>query len=541
MNFLWDLLRSPWVWIASIPRLLAALSLAGRIAACVAVFQVLVVLLATLVVIVGDDQQVIEAWRRWDRLAVLAFLLVLTPFLVYQAAKLWLEREASRYPDILSAWRAALAELNRQGISLTDVPLFLVVGSASDDEEQRLLAEAPCEFIVSAAPQGSSALHVYGGEDAVFVSLATCSRLSDLARRGDQRRIPSPAGAQRPGDRGRQGAPADPFKTTDLGTLMAAAEAKPLADAPPPVAATASRAPVGAANATIDVSQMLPRMLPAEPGITPDTTGAALQPQSAASRDEMRQRLTYFLDLLRRDRAGLVPLNGVLAVIPGGRLLGGTADAAAMGLALGDDLATVSSRTGARAPVVTVVIGLESEPGFCELIRRMPESERSGRLGHRFPVGVVASEDEASSLARRACGMVEDLVSGRLFRAPDVLAAPGNDRLAVLLVKLRSELADRLAGVLRRAMLAPGGAAHDSAPFLAGCYLAACGTRDGERGFAQGVIARLLDNCGDLEWTLDAIAADERAGGVARVLWGVSGVVLAVVAAAIAWRMWAGG
>lgn len=536
MNYLWDLLRSPWVWLASIPRLFAALSLAGRIAACVAVFQLLVVLLATLVVIVGDDQQVIEAWRRWDRLAVLAILLVLTPFLVHQAAKLWLEREASRYPDILEAWRGALTELNRQGISLTEVPLFLVVGSSSGDEEERLLAEAPCQFTVSAAPKGDAALHVYGGEDAVFVSLATCSRLSDLARKGEQRRMPGPALLC---SNGPQPTPADPFKTTDLGTLMAAAGAKPPDEAPRSASTAAERPPAAALGTTIDVSQ-----IPIQPpsGASSEAFGMAPQPaQSAARRDEMRQRLTYFLDLLRRDRAGIVPLNGVLAVIPGGRLMGGGADAAAVGLALGDDLGTTTSRTGARAPVVAIVLGLEAEPGFVELIRRMPEAERCGRLGHRFPVGVVASEDEAASLARRACGNVEDLVSGRLFRAADVLALPGNDRLAVLMVKLRSELADRLAGVLRRAMLAPGGVAHDSAPFLAGCYLAACGTRDGERGFAQGVIARLLDSCGDLEWTREAIVADERAGGVARVLWGVSGVVLALVAAVIAWRMWAGG
>lgn len=95
-------LLAPLRFVNRLPQAVAALSLAARIALLVGVFQLVVVLLAIVVLLVGDEQ-VFEAWWQPGKLAMLAVLLVLTPLLVYQAARLWLERDASptrwRLPD----------------------------------------------------------------------------------------------------------------------------------------------------------------------------------------------------------------------------------------------------------------------------------------------------------------------------------------------------------------------------------------------------------------------------------------------------------
>lgn len=535
MGIVWNWLLAPLRRVDSIPRIVAGLSLAARIALCVAVFQVLVVLLAIAVIVIGDERQVIDAWWQPGKLLVLAILLVLTPLVVHQAARLWLDRDVSPYQDILAAWRAALATLSMQGIDAAEVPLFLVFGSRSEDEEERLLGEASCEFTVSAAPHGDAALHVYGGPDAIFVCPATCSRLSDLVKHGRSTASTSLSNApvvtnaelKGPGGTG----PDDLRGTVMVGvaTSPPLADARPGPDSPAPVPAAPQINP----GVTIDISQ------------TPLTTAwnqSSPPPTSTNSdRDRLRRRMTYLCSLLRQERAGLAPLNGVLALLPGDSLMSGGLDPQSVGGALNDDLRTLLAATGVRYPVVTLVLGLEREQGFVELIRRMPAAERANRLGRGFPAGAVASHSDLEALANRACGGVEDLVTGRLFRAADILSSGQNDRLATLLVRLRSTLADGLAKVLRRALVAPEGETSESAPFVAGCYLAACGTAADSRAFVRGVFDRFIDpqrGCqNDLEWMSRETDSDERAARWARGLWIVSGTVMTAVALLLVWLM----
>jgi hypothetical protein len=518
-------LMTPFTTLANLPRTVAGMSLAARIAALVAVFQVVVVLLAIVVLLVGEEQQVLAAWWRPGKLAVLALLLVLTPLLVYQAARLWLERDASRFPDILAAWQGGLAELRRQGISLTEVPLFLVIGGTSDDEEQRLLAEVPGEFLVKAAPAGAAAVHLYGSFDAVFVCIGNACQLSDVVRRGGDAR-PAAVAAQ-----STTGKPPDVHGTVFLPEAAAAGAAGGEAAAPAPPAAAFDR------SRTVDVGELTNRTI--DIGSLNGTAGAAATASRTAApstvdRETAGQRLQYLCELIRRERGGLAPFNGTLAAIPWGVVQRGPTDALAVGRALGDDLAILAKGMGMRAPVTVVVLGLEREKGFCELIRRMPAAERKSRLGQRFPVGVAASYDQLGTVASRACGMVEDLVTGRILRATGVLAERDNSALVGLVSRLRGELSGRLAGILRRAFAPAEGDATAVAPLLSGCYLAACGATPEQSGFVRGVIEKAIDAQGDLEWTPRAEAEDQAAGRLATVLAIVSGLVLLGVAIALA-------
>lgn len=533
MGAILEWLLTPFTMLANLPRTVAAMSLAARIAALVAVFQIVVVLLAIVVLLVGEERQVLQAWWRPGKLAVLAVLLVLTPLLVYQAAKLWLERDASRFPDILAAWQGGLAELRRQGIELTDVPLFLLIGGTSDDEEQRFMAEVPGEFLVRAAPAGAAALHVYGGTDAVFICIGNACQLSDLVRRGGEPRATAATTA------------ASAPKPADVHGTVFLAEAVSAGGAAPAAAGAAPAAPASQEfdrSRTLDVAELTNRTIDiaAVTGQSGTVAAASRAGPSTVDRETAAQRLQYLCELIRRERGGLAPYNGVLTALPWSLVQRSPADALAVGRALGDDLSMLAKGMGMRAPVTVVVLGLEREQGFVELIRRMPAGERKSRLGQRFPIGVAASYDQLGTVASRACGMVEDLVTGRILRMAGVLAERDNAALVGLVSRLRGELAGRLAAILRRAFSPPEGDSTAVTPLLSGCYLAACGATAEQTGFVRGVVEKSLDAQGDLEWTSQAEAEDQAAGRLATILAIISGVVLLGVAIALAWRF-AGG
>jgi len=518
MQMLWNLVMAPFLAMLDLPRAVLRLSLPARIALLVTVFLLIVVLF-------GVTLRVLDGGDSWSdhiaQLGALVLLLVVTPPVVYMAARLWLEKDIGRWPDILAAWQEALSELGRQGVRLTDTPLFLVVGATDDGEEERLLGQAAVEFSVQAAPSGAAALHAYGGPDAAFLCIATASHASHAARRG-----PRAAGGRSMFPAPTRSAASMIHNTIDGGALQRAddieAKSPPSGLAPAPVGAAAG----GDVHGTIQLDAFGPGAGPAR--------GQA-EPVSAVDRDRLDDRLNYLCELVRQERRGIAPVNGVLALVPW-RLLGRSPeDAAAFGRALGDDLAGLARGLGLRAPVTVLVTGLHDEPGFRELVRRMPAAGLDARIGQRFPIGAVPSQDQLGHVATRSCGMVEDQVNGRILRQPGTVAEPANADLIALVCRLRSETAPRLSAILRRAFALHAGL-DDTAPLFSGCYLAADGAGKGEMAFVKGVFEKVLDGQGDLEWTREAEAENARAEGAARVLWIISGAALAVVAGLLGYR-----
>lgn len=521
--FLVHWLMTPFRYVQRLPQVVAGMSLPARIAAVVGFFLVTLVVLA-FTALLFSDENVLQAWWTPGRVLLVALLLFVTPLVVYMAAKLWLEREASKFPDILAAWQAAVAELERQGIDLTQTPLFLVLGAASDEQEQGLLDDVPCELLVRAAPSGAAALHAYGGDEAVFICVGAACQASEVARRGGS----TGGGPRRAAVVQPAAAALDPRFTAFVPTggepdppAMPAAE--------PPASHSASFDP----NKTVDIASLVSAS--ATPGAAAGSTRAASL--AAEDRERLARRLQYVCELIRRARGSLAPLNGVLALIHGPLLRADADIAPAIGRALAEDLATIRRHAGLRAPVTVAVVGLEDDAGFAELVSRTPAAVRQQRSGQKFPIGLAPTYEQLGSVAVRACGHAEDMVMARCFREKGVVDKPGNRNLAALVSRLRSETAPRLKAILQRAFIAAEGDSSDAAPLLAGCYLAAGGANESQRGFVRGVFEKVLDAQGDLEWTPAAERADQVAGSIARVLWIISGLMLAGV---VAWLAWTG-
>ena len=495
-------LLTPFLPLVNLPRTVVGLSTAGKIAALVALFQLLTVALAIGVLVIGNERHVIQAWWHPYKLALLGALLILGPVFVYQAARLWLERETSRWPDILAAWNAAMLELNHQRIAITDVPLFIVLGGSSDEEEKRIFADSPSELTVRASPAGAAGLHVWGGADAVYVSLSRSSQLSDLSRRGSE-------------DTQTVSREEPRTLVTDHRGMVIGEEV--------------SSAETGGGTASVTRRH------------GEDSAPATRSPGSLRLHEEMRMRLRYVCELVRRERGGLAPINGTLAILPWNMIERGEAETMAVGRALGEDLASLGRGMGVRAPVVALLLCTTPDQGVAELILRTPPGERQSRIGQRFPTGLVATSEQLGALASRACGAVEDLIQGRLLRTPDVLVQKDNAALVALLSRVRCDLSARLAWILQRAFVAAEGDTTALPPFISGCYLASCGEGRDQQAFIGGALEKLLDSQGDLEWAPGVESSDIQALRIARLLWAISAAAAIAFATFLSRRMLWGG
>ncbi|HEY2147910.1 MAG TPA: hypothetical protein VGH32_08230, partial [Pirellulales bacterium] len=123
------------------------------------------------------------------RIVAVVCLLVLIPIIVYRGLRLWLECDVSRFADLDFAWKAGLAALERNGIDITAVPIFLVVGSAGDRQERAVFDSAGLGLRVQAVPEGPAPLHWYASPEAIYLCASEASWTSALAAYDDTRSL----------------------------------------------------------------------------------------------------------------------------------------------------------------------------------------------------------------------------------------------------------------------------------------------------------------------------------------------------------------
>jgi type VI protein secretion system component VasK len=237
------------------------------------------------------------------------------------------------------------------------------------------------------------------------------------------------------------------------------------------------------------------------------------------------QRLEHLCGLLRRQRHPVCPANGILVLLPFEMLKAADQDVAELERAVAADLATVYRELQLRCPVTAVVVGMDQEKGFRELIRRIGrEDVAKQRFGQRFDVRTPATADELRKFTSHVCGTFEDWVY-TLFRDEQSLARPGNTALYAMLCKVRRSLKTRLGDVLGK------GFGHDrqsdNVPVLfSGCYFAATGPKSDRQAFVSGLLSKLYDEQEEIEWTDEALREDSRRGWLTRIGWGVCVVTL---------------
>jgi type VI protein secretion system component VasK len=273
-------------------------------------------------------------------------------------------------------------------------------------------------------------------------------------------------------------------------------------------------APAGGARPTVPVA-----------GRPPVTSSSRVTNRLTSQQSSQQlHRLEHFCTVLRRRRHPVCPVNGILALLPFEMLKANDQEVAELERAISADISTIYNELQLRCPVTAVVVGMDQERGFRELIRRIGrEDVAKQRFGQRFDVRTPATGEELRKFTSHVCGTFEDWVY-TLFRQEEALSHPGNTALYALLCKVRRTLKTRLGDVLSKGFgYEPGG---NKAPVLfSGCYFAATGPKSDRQAFVSGLLNKLYDEQEDIEWTNAALREDRRRGWLIWIGWGIAGAV----------------
>ncbi len=438
VNFIRTLFSSPGQLLAS-GRRVFGLSLPARVAFLTAFLLVICVVVEVIVFYYRPDRPFFRALIRQPHyITGIVVLLIVLPIVIYYALKLWLEGDVSPFEDIDRAWQAGLDELDKQGLNLAQIPIFLVLGASGEEQEQALFNGARLSLNIKGAPQGPAALHWYANPDGIYVVASNASALSRLAAKGkaaaqQQRQYEAPA-------------PMAPGPASPTGTIVAeAGQSIYEAVGGPPAAGPAGTPdslapPMAFPSGPVDPRQTL---MPAdiEPAAMPARMAHAgsggravvLTPDEAAEQD---RRLAYLCHLIHRARQPLCPLNGVLTLLPFNVMLRGPKEREVVQRTVRQDLNTVLRVGKIRCPVTALIAGMEEEPGFREMARRMGRDHATRRFGKGFSVSNFPLGERLEAVSAHACGAFEDWVY-TLFKERDALTKPGNTRLYALLCKIR--------------------------------------------------------------------------------------------------------
>ncbi|MCA9185277.1 MAG: hypothetical protein KDA99_06640 [Planctomycetales bacterium] len=505
-------------------------------------------------------------YMTWPRFLLVVGLLIAIPIVFHKGIRLWLQGDVSRFPELEKAWKAGVQALREAGIALDETPIFLIVGSNGEAQERAIMNMSATPATVNGVPKGPSPLHWYASPEAIYLFCSDASWLSALNRLRltreeeaiesmtdaissvklvasdvDVAPIPSPGSAP----------PPQPVATTPLITVppIAPGPAAPRGPVLPavrrpsaPAAKTEIRgtmmlddfvggfgggaandfepaAPSGQVTGTILLDEPEPQESYAPtPTATVDTyafvqTAVDRRPVVVAPRDSSQrlQRLQALCQRLRLARQPLCAVNGVLALLPF-EIIHATADETEeLERAVKSDLGVVQNELQLRAPVTALVVGLEKESGFRELVRRVGrEKSATQRFGGRFDVRSDSSKEALRSFSAHVCGAFEDWAY-TLFRAKGSLSRPGNAKLYSLLCKVRCILKSKLGRVLGNGIGFDSRREERDEPHLfSGCYFASTGRTQDRQAFARGVLEKLLSEQEQIEWTHRAIRQQRR-------------------------------
>lgn len=460
--------------ISDIP---ARMSLPARGAAVTAIFLVTLVTVVWTAFLFDSSHLPWRHGMTFQRIAIVIGTAMLLPWLVYEGLRLWLDEPRSQFADLKFAWNAGLRALKEHGLSLQTTPLFLVLGSPNGDQEQGLMHSAGRPLRLKGVPEGTAPLHWYADVDGIFLFLTEVSRTSALSTLMYQHSNPA----------------------------AVSATSGPLAN-PKVVAGSPTTGPLGSLELEL----------------------------SSKAATELELSFQTVCQLIRSARRPLCPCNGILVLLPFSvfRLKGEIMEN--FEKAIKTDLLDLHESFQVRCPVMSLIVGMEYEAGFREMVRRIGvDRTRSQRFGMGFDVRAKATSVELSLLAAHVSGRFEDWVY-ELFREPGTLSRPGNRHLFSLLCQVRSLLQVRLANLLARSFGFDAAARSQETPFLfCGCYFAAVGDTSDRQAFVKGAIDKLVTEQEHVEWTPQTLRIDRRNTWVARSVFFVNGILFLTLIAMI--------
>ncbi|MHB8971783.1 MAG: type VI secretion protein IcmF/TssM N-terminal domain-containing protein [Pirellulaceae bacterium] len=510
------------------PKRLLGMSLPARVALLLAIFLVLVTIAAVLAYLLTPDRPQWEVWFGAWHILVIVGLLVAIPLVTYFTLKLWLEADVSRFPDIDRAWQAGLHELQRKGVNISDTPLFLVLGADWERLADSLMGASAMDFVVPGVPEGHTPLRWFAHENGIYLVATEVGCLTHI-----NRLAPEVASApvvpardirgtlERPSVRGTMTFGSPPLDNVDLNESFGVHGRHPAA--------------VDFRGTLVPGAQVGGVPVAAAP--TSQGAGGAMA-VSRRDMEEQTERLQFVCQLLSKARQPLCPVNGTLALLSWDGIQRRTAHKE-LPESVRRDLDTIREVTRLCCPVTVLVAGMEAEPGFAELVRRVGvERATANRFGRGFDQWSPPTAENLDALTSHACGAFEDWVYD-LFQQRDALGKAGNTKLYQLLCRIRSRVHKQLGTVLINGLAADTGERRVSGrhQLFGGCYFAATGDSADRRSFVKSVFQKMQQMEDELEWTGEAIRADRRCAGLANTLLAFNGLMLLALIGMLVYRL----
>ena len=482
---------------------LFGISLPARVAVLVWFFLVIIAVIFFLL-----PQDAIPEAGEWEFWCIIILVMVI-PLILYHVLKLWLEGDVSPFEDIEKAWNEGVMELERQDLDLSQIPLFLILGSDGQQREKALFDASGLSLNIRDFPQGPRPLHWYVNPDGIYLvatEAGSLSKLAHIAKSVAEEDQSSPA----PSLEGPSGGPDIRGTIVPGGSLVSGSSGSVIQSGPVPVEPVGP--PPGGPSEIRGTMQVLSGGSMMVSGAVDKGGGVAAKrpvtiPPEEGNLEE--RRLEYVCQLIRRARQPVCPVNGILALVPFGLIQRGPREGVELQKTLQRDLRTARRVFKLRCPATAAVIGMEKESGFRELVRRVgPDKAARQRFGKGFSLGNPPIPERLEALAAHACGSFEAFVYS-LFREKGSLTKPGNTKLYSLLCKIRRHVQIRLGNILVAGFGADLDKQPDAEPlFFGGCYFAAVGESEDRQAFVKGILDKLPGEAGELQWTEEALAED---------------------------------
>lgn len=531
---------------------LAKISLPARVAIAAFLFLLICVSITLIIFIFYSERAFVWAKLTPTFFMIVTVLVILIPLVLYKVLQLWLEGEVGEFPDIEKAWEDGLAELQRHSLDIHKIPLFLVLGTSGTAQEKTLFDTAKLDLSFRDFPQGPAALHWFASPEAVYVVLSGVGSLTSLARlsadsetieRAQPLAVSQPAAAPIlphgafAGQKATATIQFDPMARVAGPQNLGASLEQNLGLAPE--AASAALPPRAGGQGTMMIDEPMRAALAVAAvnrGAQGQRKAVAIDEEQAA---EQERRIEFLGRLIRTARQPVCPINGILTLLPFWLIERGDAEAKQLQRVVKRDLAALAVCLRIRCAVTALVVGLEEESGFRELVRRVgKERAVNNRVGKSLELWNQPRGDTLAAVAEHACGLVEGWIY-TLFSARGGLNKPGNAKLYMLLCKLRLIVLRRLKPILAEGYgFDPARERGDNGLFFGGCYFAGLGDSDERQAFVKSVLDKLPEQQGYLAWTPAALAEEDRYQLLGQFVLVVDTLLLLGIVAAFAYRFW---
>ena len=422
--------------------------------------------------------------------ALILLIIVAISLGVYFFVRVLFAPPPSPYPDIDESWTTGLQEIQKAGLNIKNVPIYLVLGLSDTKQIRCFIEGSGKEFDVEGATGAGQTLIWYGSKEHVYIFLADVGNFTEFSTKS--RKLPLMHEVDEK----------DFTSTANISQFYKVSDA------------VVDEAPIeendAGMMATVRAADAMSRQPDPEPaGQVRPSRAEPLRETARAKTGEQRRRINHLSELICRTRDPVSPVNGIVLNIDVDVLESYPEE---MARKLRDDLRGLATELGVICAATAVVSGLEKDQGFINFAERLveqngPEFGKS-KFGKSYRTWTPPT---AEQLEQVAIGAVEefDHFTHLIFSKRDALSGihiQGNRDLVLFLCRLYSTILPGLKILLGKGCSLPESANEVEFPRFSGCYFV--GHDSKEEYFLEKVFDRIEENVAELEWTPKSLQSE---------------------------------